>query len=79
MNRLQLAEQVGIYHEAIYNVLKGKRKADLELVELIANALQVDPAQLLFPDESSKPVLLKPTPLEALKIVKEALEKAGYK
>lgn len=70
-----LSARVGISKSTITLIESGKVWPEFQNIEAIAKVLGVE-HRLLFVDGSSKPIAVKPTPPEALKIITEIVEKS---
>jgi transcriptional regulator with XRE-family HTH domain len=77
INRYSLqdvSDRLGWHRSRLYNYLKGHRDISFEDIEKVANVFGVDPSHLLHADvPMPEPVLLQPTPKEALEVIRKAL------
>lgn len=74
LSQAELGKLVKVGNRQILGYEKASVGITIEQVEEIARALGVPIINLLFPGEVPEPVKLNPTPLEALKIVEQALK-----
>lgn len=70
-NRELFAEVLDVHSNTVGQLERGTTWLSPEMVLLYRNKLGVDPAEFL----SDKPVVIQPTPKEALAIIAKALEK----
>lgn len=57
--------------QQLNNIINGRSNPTFEMVDRLAEVLEVAPIDLLFPGELPKPITLKPTPADVVSFMKE--------
>jgi transcriptional regulator with XRE-family HTH domain len=72
----RLAKEAGLYQPQISKWLNGEQTPGLDSLDKLAQTLGIDVADLLREDSEPTPRVIKPTPEEALEIIRKALTAA---
>lgn len=73
MSYAQIADLAGISRSGFYKVLYGEREPGFDNIARISDALGIHPSKLLVADGETTERVIEP--LEALEIIRKALEK----
>jgi transcriptional regulator with XRE-family HTH domain len=71
------AKDIGLSQSQVSNYLEGNNTPSLDNLDRIATYFGISVAELLLPAEPPAPRIVTPSPLEALEIVRKALQAPG--